>query len=149
MSTIKQGVTLLFIVVFALWAFTTGLDAQLKLPRISPNGELGQTIGTTVIKADYSRPGVKGREIWGKLVPYNEVWRAGANDATMISFSSDVSIDGKKLAAGTYSFFILPTTNEWTFIFNGEPKQWGAFNYKKEKDVLRSEEHTSELQSQR
>lgn len=112
-------------------------QAQLKLPRISPNAEVSQIIGPTTIKIDYSRPGVKGREIWGKLVPYDQVWRAGANDATTISFSTDVTIDGKKLAAGSYSFFILPTANEWTFIFNSEPKQWGAFSYNKEKDVLR------------
>ena len=113
------------------------LVAQLKLPRISPNAEVTQTVGPTVIKVDYSRPGVKSREIWGKLVPYDQVWRAGANDATTISFSTDVTVDGKKLSAGTYSFFILPTTGEWTFIFNSEPKQWGAFSYNKEKDVLR------------
>jgi hypothetical protein len=122
--------------VFALLAVQE-LSAQLKLPRISPNAEVIQTVGPTTIKVDYSRPGVKGREIWGKLVPYDQVWRAGANDATTISFSTDVTIDGKKLAAGSYSFFILPTANEWTFIFNSEPKQWGAFSYNKDKDVLR------------
>ena len=111
--------------------------AQLKLPRLSPSAEVTQGVGPTTMKVDYSRPGVKGREIWGKLVPYDQVWRAGANEATTISFSTDVTIDGKKLAAGTYSFFILPTTGEWTFIFNSEPKQWGAYSYNKEKDVLR------------
>jgi hypothetical protein len=111
--------------------------AQLKLPRPSPNAEVMQVVGPTTIKVDYSRPGVKGREIWGKLVPYNQVWRAGANDATTVTFSTEVTIDGKKLAAGSYSFFVLPSANEWTFIFNSEPKQWGAFNYNKEKDVLR------------
>ncbi len=116
---------------------TQDLYTQLKMPRISPNAQAMQKIGPTVMTIDYSRPGVKGREIWGKLVPYDQVWRAGANDATTISFSTDVTIDGKKLAAGTYSFFILPTAGEWTFIFNSEPKQWGAFNYNKEKDVLR------------
>lgn len=120
---------------FVAFAFQVS-SSQLKLPRISPNAEVTQTIGPTTIKVDYSRPGVKGREIWGKLVPYDQVWRAGANDATTISFTTDVTIDGKKLAAGSYSFFILPTDKEWTFIFNSEPKQWGAFNYNKEKDVL-------------
>ncbi len=117
--------------------FSQVSDAQLKLPRPSPNAEATQVVGPTTIKVDYSRPGVKGREIWGKLVPYDQVWRAGANDATTITFSTDVTIDGNKLAAGSYSFFVLPTANDWTFIFNSEPKQWGAFNYKKEKDVLR------------
>jgi hypothetical protein len=113
------------------------VESQLKLPRPSPNAEVTQVVGPTTIKVDYSRPGVKGREIWGKLVPYDQVWRAGANDATTITFSTDVTIEGKKLAAGSYSFFILPTANEWTFIFNSEPKQWGAFSYNKDKDVLR------------
>lgn len=117
--------------------FPQSASAQLKLPRISPNAEVTQTVGPTTITVDYSRPGVKGRVIWGKLVPYDQVWRAGANDATTITFSTDVTVDGKKLAAGSYSFFILPTTGEWTFIFNSEPKQWGAFSYNKDKDVLR------------
>jgi hypothetical protein len=116
--------------------FVQESQAQLKLPRISPNAEATQTIGPTTMKVDYSRPGVKGREIWGKLVPYDQVWRAGANEATTITFSTEVTIDGKKLAAGSYSFFILPTKGEWTFIFNSEPKQWGAFSYNKDKDVL-------------
>jgi hypothetical protein len=129
-------VAVLAIVVIAVGAMQEA-SAQLKLPRLSPNAAATQTIGQTVAKIDYSRPGVKGREIWGKLVPYNEVWRAGANDATTVSFSTDVTINGQKLAAGTYSFFVLPTATEWTFIFNSEPKQWGAFNHQKEKDVLR------------
>jgi hypothetical protein len=131
--TLVTGFLLTALVLFAVQE----MRAQLKLPRISPNAEVTQTVGPTIIKVDYSRPGVKGREIWGKLVPYNQVWRAGANDATTISFSTDVTIDGKKLSAGSYSFFILPTDKEWTFIFNSEPKQWGAFSYNKEKDVLR------------
>ncbi len=112
-------------------------NAQLKLPRVSPHAEVKQTVGPTTMTVDYSRPGVKGRVIWGKLVPYDQVWRAGANEATTITFSTDVTIDGHKLAAGSYSFFILPTEKEWTFIFNSEPKQWGAYAYNKDKDVLR------------
>ncbi len=137
----NKGKKYLVFFIIALAAFVLvavqELSAQLKLPRISPNAEVTQSVGPSIIKIDYSRPGVKGREIWGKLVPFDQVWRAGANDATTISFSTDVTIDGKKLAAGSYSFFILPTANEWTFIFNSEPKQWGAFSYNKDKDVLR------------
>jgi len=137
----KQKVGIMLVTSFLLCATVLFLAqetrAQLKLPRVSPNAEVTQTVGPTVIKVDYSRPGVKGREIWGKLVPYDQVWRAGANEATTISFSTDVTVNGNKLAAGTYSFFILPTTAEWTFIFNSEAKQWGAFSYNKEKDVLR------------
>ncbi len=126
-----------FLVTAFVFTAVQDLTAQLKLPRPSPNATVTQTIGPTVMKVDYSRPGVKGREIWGKLVPYDTVWRAGANEATTISFSTDVTVDGKRLAAGSYSFFILPTKGDWTFIFNGEPKQWGAYNYNKDKDVLR------------
>ncbi len=112
-------------------------NGQLKLPRISSNAEVKQTVGPTTITVDYSRPGVKGRVIWGKLVPYDQVWRAGANEATTVTFSTDVTINGQKLPAGSYSFFILPTEKDWTFIFNSEPKQWGAFSYNKDKDVLK------------
>jgi hypothetical protein len=126
---------------FLLIAFglllTQETRGQLKLPRVSPNAEVTQTVGPTAMKVDFSRPGVKGREIWGKLVPYDQVWRAGANEATTITFSTDVAIDGKKLPAGSYSFFILPTPGDWTFIFNSEQKQWGANSYNKDKDVLR------------
>jgi Protein of unknown function (DUF2911) len=128
--------TLLYLAAFAVLA-VQGTYGQLKLPRISPNAEVRQTVGPTTITVDYSRPGVKGRVIWGKLVPYDTVWRAGANEATTVTFSTDVTIDGQTLAAGSYSLFILPTQTDWTFIFNSVPKQFGAFSYNKEKDVLR------------
>ena len=76
--------------------------------RISPKAEVVQTVGFTEVTINYSRPGVKGRKIWGGLVPYNVVWRAGANEATKITFSTDVKIDGKKLKAGSYGFFAIP-----------------------------------------
>ena len=76
--------------------------------RISPKAEVVQTVGFTEVTINYSRPGVKGRKIWDGLVPYNVVWRAGANEATKITFSTDVKIDGKKLKAGSYGFFAIP-----------------------------------------
>ena len=105
--------------------------------RISPKAKVEQVVGFTTVTVDYSRPGVKGREIWGGLVPYNVVWRAGANEATKITFSDNVSINGKSLNAGSYSFFTIPTKDKWTIIFNRVADQWGAFKYNEEEDVLR------------
>jgi hypothetical protein len=96
-----------------------------------------QVVGLTEVKIDYGRPGVKGRTIWGELVPYNKVWRAGANEATIISFSSDVLIEGQKLSAGKYSFFAIPAKEEWTLIFNKVAEQWGAYEYNEAEDALR------------
>jgi len=105
--------------------------------RLSPKAAVVQTVGFTDVRIDYSRPGVKGREIWGGLVPYGKVWRAGANEATTISFSTDVKINGKTLKAGKYGFFTIPTKDKWTIIFNKIADQWGAFEYNEAEDVLR------------
>lgn len=95
-------------------------------------------IGYTDIEIKYSSPSTKERKIWGELVPYNEIWRAGANNATTIEFREDVEINGHPLAARKYGFFILPKENEqWEIIFNKEHDQWGAFNYNKTEDILR------------
>ena len=107
--------------------------------RISPKATVKQTVGFTDIIIEYSRPGVKGRTIWGGLVPYNAVWRAGANEATKITIKSDVKINGRKLKAGSYSFFAVPGRNKWTLIFNKVADQWGAFEYNEVEDVLRIE----------
>ncbi|NWF89949.1 MAG: DUF2911 domain-containing protein [Ignavibacteriaceae bacterium] len=109
----------------------------LKKLRVSPKAEVMQVVGLTQINISYSRPGVKGRKIWGNLVPYNKVWRAGADEATKITFSKEVKIEGKKLAAGSYSFFVIPNKKEWTVIFNKVADQWGAFEYNEAEDVLR------------
>ena len=105
--------------------------------RVSPKASVSQTIGLTNITINYSRPGVKDRKIWGNLVPFNKVWRAGANEATKITFSTNVVIDGKKLPAGTYSFFAIPEEKGWTLIFNKVANQWGAFTYNELRDALR------------
>ena len=107
--------------------------------RLSPKALVEQTVGYTEVKIEYNRPGVKGRSIWGSLVPYNTVWRAGANEATKITFTTDVKIDGKKLKAGSYSFFAIPTEKTWTLIFNKVADQWGAFEYNDVEDALRIE----------
>lgn len=113
------------------------VQAQVTLPRPSPKASLTQTVGLTEVNITYSRPGVKGREIWGKLVPYNEVWRTGANEATTISFSDDVLIEGQPLTKGNYSIHTIPTTGAWTVIFNKVADQWGSYSYKPEEDALR------------
>jgi len=107
--------------------------------RISPKAVVIQTVGFTDVRIDYSRPGVKEREIWGGLVPFNKVWRAGANEATKITFSTDVKINGKTLKAGSYGFFTIPIKDKWTLIFNKIADQWGAFEYNEAEDALRIE----------
>jgi hypothetical protein len=109
----------------------------LKLPRVSQHMVTTQTVGLTDITVDYSRPAVKGRAIWGGLVPYDQVWRTGANEATQITFSDDVTINGQPLPKGNYSLHTIPGKDSWTIIFNKTAKQWGSFNYKQADDALR------------
>lgn len=109
------------------------------LPRVSPNATVSQTIGVTEVQITYGRPSVRDRDIFGGLVPYDEVWRTGANEATTISFSSPVEIEGQSLDAGTYGLFTIPTPDTWAIIFNDNPEQWGAYNYDSDQDVLRVE----------
>src|SRR5262245_34217373 len=99
----QRTLTTLFIL-----AATPALAQRLELPTLSPAAKVSQTAGLTEINVDYSSPGVRGRKIWGSLVPYGEVWRAGANQATKISFSKDVSIAGTAVPAGEYALFIIP-----------------------------------------
>jgi hypothetical protein len=121
----------------ALTLMATPASAQLKLPRVSQKGVVTQAIGLTDVTITYSRPGVKGRTIWGDLVPYDKVWRTGANEATTISFSRDVTIEGKPLAAGTYSLHTIPGKTAWTVIFNKKADQWGSYEYAEAEDALR------------
>jgi len=123
----------------ALLCINNNLIAQDNEVRISPKATFKQTVGFTDVEIDFSRPGVKGRKIWGGLVPYNIVWRAGANEATKITFSTDVKINGKNLKAGRYGFFALPTEKKWILIFNKVADQWGAFEYNEAEDALRIE----------
>ena len=127
-----------FLIIFMLVPLITFAQNEEKV-RISPKAMVQQTVGFTDVSIEYSRPGVKGREIWGGLVPYHVVWRAGANEATKITFSTDVKINGKKLKAGNYGFFTIPTKDNWTLIFNKVADQWGAFEYNEAEDALRIE----------
>ena len=124
-------------VVLILSIMQQASTAQDKSTRPSPPAKVSFNLNGNDIVIDYSSPSVKGREIWGKLVPFDAVWRAGANENTTISFSKPVMIEGKKLAAGTYGFHTIPTANDWTLIFSNDSKEWGSFSYKQEHDALR------------
>jgi len=116
------------------------------LPKPSPNAAVEQVVGLTEISIEYSRPGVKNRTIWGDLVPYNEIWRAGANKATQFELSDEAQIGGKTVPAGKYSLFIIPEEGKlWTVILNKETELWGASDYKQENDQLRFEATVSDL----
>ncbi len=106
-------------------------------PRPSPLYVSTMKHGDTYIKVTYSRPHKRDREIFGELVPFGKVWRTGANEATEITVTGDISLDGNKLKAGTYSLYTIPKKDEWTIIINRAVGQWGAYEYDKEKDVLR------------
>jgi len=126
------------VTVFTLVLFSVSLIAQEdKSKRPSPPAKVSEKVGNATITIDYSQPSVKGREIWGGLVPYGKVWRTGANEATTFETSTDVKIEGESLKAGKYGLFTIPESDEWTFIFNSVPDQWGAFEYDASKDVLR------------
>lgn len=121
--------------------------------RPSPLRTLEGSAGDASMKLQYGAPSVKGRVVWGDLVPYNEVWRTGANEATNIEFTSDVKVEGQELKAGRYSLFTIPKQNgDWTVIFNSEwDLEHGHFQYKEENDVLRVEstpEWTDQSQEQ-
>src|SRR5687767_6702669 len=125
------------IVIATLLLSTAAWAQQLNLPRVSPKGSVMQTVGTTDITVMYNRPGVKGRTIWGGLVPWDQVWRTGANEATTIQFSDDVTINGQRLPKGTYSLHTIPGRDQWTFIFNKTSVQWGSYSYDQANDALR------------
>lgn len=125
-----------------LFLFCAGslLTAQMDLPRKSPRASVSYTIAYTTVNINYSSPAVKGREIWGELEPYNQLWRAGANEATTIEFSTPVKVEGKSLPQGKYAFFLIPKEEgKWIAVFNKDDEQWGAYSYDKEKDALRVE----------
>ena len=118
-------------------SYCTAQSALLDLPRKSQNAKVSQTIGITEVTLKYSRPVAGGRKVFGGLVPYNDVWRAGANENTTITFTDPVSIEGKTLDKGTYALFMIPTESDWTIIFSKMNTAWGAFSYKQDEDALR------------
>jgi len=123
--------------VFTLGALGFGQSFVLDLPDASQRAQVSQRVGLTTITISYHRPLVKGRKIWGGLVPYGEVWRAGANENTTITFTDPVTIEGQPLAAGTYGLHMIPNADEWTIIFSKNSTSWGSFTYKEGEDALR------------
>jgi hypothetical protein len=161
MTYLKRSSVSLFAALFIL-CFGVSALAQVDTPRPSQKASVMQRVGVTDITITYSRPGVKGRKIWGDplpeqakttgeatldnqnerpkgapIVPWGHVWRTGANEATMFAVTDDVLINGQKLAAGSYSLHTIPNKDEWTIVFNGTANQWGSFNYDPAKDTLR------------
>lgn len=114
--------TILILFVGFLSAFAS---AQIQVPQPSPSAKIEQQVGLTNVEVKYSRPGMRGRTIFGDLVPYGEKWRTGANNNTTISFDTDVTIGGKDLKAGTYAIYTVPGENEWEVIFYKDNKNWG------------------------
>lgn len=110
--------------------------SQYNVPTASPREKVEQQFSMTKISVDYGRPGVKGRKIFGELVPFGKVWRAGANSATKITFEQNVNFGGKDLMAGTYGLFIIPTDKEWKIILNKDAQQWGAYQYDEKLNVI-------------
>jgi len=115
----------------------TGETLMLDLPRASQHAQVSQRIGLTDITINYHRPLANGRQVWGKLVPYGQVWRAGANENTVITFTDPVTIEGQPLEKGTYGLHMIPGESQWTVIFSKDYKDWGSFSYKQEDDALR------------
>lgn len=127
------------VAVFTVLLVAGPLAAQTiqDLPRVSPGAEVAQRIGVSDVEITYHRPSVNDRELWGALVPYGQVWRAGANDNTTISFSHPVQVEGRDLAAGTYGLHMLPGEDEWQVIFSNVSSAWGSFSYDESEDALR------------
>jgi hypothetical protein len=118
-------------------SFCHAQTVMLDLPRPSQHAVVTQRIGITDITVNYHRPLANGRQIWGKLVPYGEVWRAGANENTTLTFTDPVIIEGQPLEKGTYGLHMIPGENQWTVIFSKMSNAWGSFTYKQDEDALR------------
>jgi hypothetical protein len=115
------------------------VSACAQQPKASPTSKATGKAGNANITITYGQPSVKGRVIFGDLVPYGKVWRTGANEATIFETDSDIMVEGKKLPVGKYALFTIPGEKTWTIIFNKTWNQWGSFKYKQEDDVLRVE----------
>ena len=130
----KKSITKSFLLLLCSLAISFTANAQkMESPRDSISGKVGEA----TITINYGSPSVKGRKIWGDLVPYGKVWRTGANQATNFTTDKAIMVEGKPLPAGKYSFFAIPDEKEWTIIFNKTANQWGAYDYKQSDDALR------------
>ena len=117
-------------------ALSVAAYSQFTLPAASPRQKVEQQFSMSNITVDYGRPGVKGRKIFGDLVPFGKVWRAGANSSTKITFEQSVNFGGKTVSAGTYGLFVIPTEKEWKVILNKDSQQWGAYTFDEKQNVV-------------
>ena len=117
-------------------AFSVAAYSQFTLPAASPRQKVEQQFSMSKITVDYGRPGVKGRKIFGDLVPFGKVWRLGANSSTKITFEQSVNFGGKSVSAGTYGLFVIPTEKEWKVILNKDSQQWGAYTFDEKLNVV-------------
>ncbi|GMQ23981.1 DUF2911 domain-containing protein [Algoriphagus sp. oki45] len=124
------------LVAFFLLA-TVGFTQQIPMPQASPSARISQKVGLTDVTVDYSRPSTKGRKIFGELVPFGEVWRTGANGATVLTFSTEVTIAGTKVPAGSYALYSIPDKTEWKLILSKNTNLWGSIGYSADDDLLR------------
>lgn len=135
----------LIIFIISFVALNDVLAQEALKPRLSPLEIVTMKYESSYIKVTYSRPHKKGRSIFGDLVPYGKVWRTGANEATEITFTKDVIINKKRIAAGTYTIFTIPEKDKWKVIFNSDLGQWGAYNYNPDKNILEIDAEVNEL----
>ena len=133
----KRIVFCFFIVAFLSFEGFDGKAQNIKIPPASPLQKISQQFGLSKIEINYSRPGVKGRTIFGDLVPFDQVWRTGANSSTKILFGDDVKLEGHDVPAGKYALYTIPEKDQWTIILYKDTSLWGAFDYKQENDFLR------------
>ncbi len=124
------------LLITALLAISVSAYSQFTLPAASPRQKVEQQFSMSKITVDYSRPRVKGRKIFGDLVPFGKVWRAGANSSTKITFEQSVNFGGKTVSAGTYGLFVIPTEKEWKVILNKDSQQWGAYTFDEKQNVV-------------
>ena len=134
-----RSFSLLLLLAAPLLAEQKPAPVRLTPLRVSPACTVAQDIGISRIEVAFARPAVKGRKLWGALVPFGQVWRAGANSATVLTLSHPALVAGKPVPAGSYAFFVIPGEKAWTLILNKQAKQWGAYDYKPTEDFLRWE----------
>ncbi len=136
-NIMKNSNQLKNLVVAAFLLASAAAQAQLTTPQPSPTATIIQKVGLTDVSVTYSRPGAKERVVFGEVVPYGKIWRTGANKATAITFSTEVTFGGTDVKAGTYSLFTIPGKDEWIVILNSNTELWGAGGYEEAKDVAR------------
>jgi hypothetical protein len=147
MIRIHSALLSLLVIVVCSSSIQAQLPVSLSLPQVSPFEERSITIGFTEIGFEYNSVGIKGRDIWGSLVPYDQVWRTGANKNTVFTVTDDVLINGEALEAGSYGFHTIPGEEEWTIIFSTNSDAWGSYFYNEAEDALRITVKSSHMES--